>query len=408
MADPNIDILADLTITVDGSNILSFLNAATREWFDMEVPVGVNYYFWFDNMHIGFLSNSLEIMYLVDLSNGEVSSFPVSQSATRLLAPPDFFSALEIKQDPLSLNDFIFDYIVTWLSPSISNDTRYLAERDRSQEEDQVIVTDFYTGEIVWESNPSDDYFDNVISWSPVNASYLAIVQGKIDQNIGFPAKDTTLVVVDIKTGEIIASQKGDIGRVVWSPDGTSILYENALHLYANFGYNFTSAPCIFNIITGENECIWNIPNSYIPTGPKLLTTADYQWSSDSLSIYFISYFGSLGYRGKSAGNICIYYLINGTIYCPTENLAELPGWNNDWLLWWNEYSWSIQSYDFSPDNSFIHFCVSSNSILSDDQTGPSQDGIIDFEGTKVTLWAGQIYDDVERCSWGGTWRPLP
>jgi len=145
MAEPTTDILATLMITVDGSHKLSFLNAATTEWFDLEIPAGVNYYFWFDNMHFGFLADDMQVMYLLNLSSGQTLSTQVSENATRLLPSHQPLSFLEIKQDPLSMNDFIFEYSAPWLSSGFSIDTRYFAERDQSQDENQVIVTEIQT-----------------------------------------------------------------------------------------------------------------------------------------------------------------------------------------------------------------------------------------------------------------------
>lgn len=408
MSDPNTMILADLIINGYGQNAsyekLSFLNAETGEWYDMQAPPNGWNYFWYDNMHFGLLSDDFQTMYLMDLGTGQVSSTPVLPKATRLLEPISYFSALQIKQDPLSTNEFVFDYVDPFSFSGFSSDSRYYAERDRSQEEDQIIVTDLETGKVVWESNPSDGYFDNVLAWSPVNGSYLAIVQGKTDQSVDFwfPVKDTTLIVLDVETGEIVSSIRGDIGRVVWSPDGTNILYKNAISNYATFGYGFTEAPCIFNIQTGENKCALNIPNRHIPTGYSLETTSDYQWSPDGQSIYYVYFYRS---TSGMAGNICIYDLLTGSIICPTDNLAELQGWEFDWPV---EWGYSIRLSDFSPDGEFIHFCYSSNSLLSDDASGPSRDGLIDINGTKIISWNGWILDDTPQCSFWGIWRPLP
>lgn len=288
--------------------------------------------------------------------------------------------SLAIRQDPLSPSSFMFDYAFSYWGSPYSIDTRYFAESDRSINENPIKVTDLETGQIIWQSNPSDGYSDVHFLWSPVKNSHLAMVTGSYSKTgFEFPVNNTTLIVVDVETSRTISSIKVDAGRIQWSPDGTKILYRNAISDYWNFGFSFTEAPCFFNLETQKESCIWRIPNRPLLNGQTLITTDDYQWGSDGKSIYFTYAYNSP--NGMSA-DICNYNLVNGSFSCPTHNLPELSGWNIDW-----HYGWRIATYNLSPDGKHVYFCLDSNHPLSDDQGGPSQDGLMEINGTNFITW---------------------
>lgn len=178
------------------SRNIEFLNASTGEQSDIPIPSNARAYFWYDNMHLGFLSDNLHIMYLINLSNGQVIQKNTTDQTTRLLSKEGTFVPLVIRQDPLSISNIIFDYAHTYWGSPYSIDTRYLAESDRSINENPITVTDSETGQIIWKSNPSDGYRDVHFLWSPVRNSYLAIIAGKLsDTGFGFPIKDTALML---------------------------------------------------------------------------------------------------------------------------------------------------------------------------------------------------------------------
>jgi len=405
-------ILANPITEIKGFEIVSanimFLNALTGERYDVPFPSDAEAYFWHDNMHFGFLSDDLQVMYLLDLSSGQIIEQNSTIESTRLLSIDNDITPLILIQDPLSLSNFMFDYAFRYWGSPYSTDTRYLAESDEYINESPITVTDSKTGEIKWKSNPSDGYWDVHFLWSPIKNSHLAIVVGKPSETgFGFPVIDTTLVVIDVETGKTIVSQKVDAGRIQWSPDGIKILYRNAISDYWNFGFGFTEAPCFFNLETKKESCIWRIPNRPPPDGSTLITTDDYQWSSDSKSIYFTYSYSS---PNGTIGNICNYDLASGNFTCPTDDLPELPEWNIDW-----RYGWRIASYSLSPDGNYIYFCLDSNHPLSDDQSGPSQDGLIDINGTNLITWISRQETSIDgefvytRCSFNSTlWRPLP
>ena len=311
------------------------------------------------------------------------------------------FLPLVIRQDPLSPSEFMFDYAFSYWGSPYSIDTRYFAESDRSINENPITVTDLETGQIRWKSNPSDGYWDVHFLWSPVKSSHLAMIVGKhSDTGFEFPIHNTTFIVVDVETGKTISSYKVDAGRIQWSPDGTKILYRNATSDYWNFGFSFTDAPCYFNLETRKESCIWRIPNRPPPDGYTLITTDDYQWSSDGKSIYFTYSYSS---PNGMIGNICNYNLVSGNLTCPTDNLPGLPGWNIDW-----RYGWRISTFSLSPDGKYVDFCLDSNHPLSDDQGGPSQDGLMEINGTNFITWVNGE-ETPTRCSfYSALWRPLP
>lgn len=410
MSNPQTTILANPITERRGIEItsasISFLNALTREWHNIPFPSDANAYFWYDNLHFGFLSNNLRMMYLLDIRTGQVAKQDASSVATRLLSMDDFFGPLKIKQDPLYPSNFVYEHAFNYWGYPYSKDTQYFAESDGSKNEDSITVTNLEAGQIMWQSNPSDGYWDVHFLWSPVKNSHLAMVVGKpSDTGFEFPVNDTSLIVLDVETGKTISSGKIDAGRIQWSPDGKKLLYRNAISDYWNFGLGFTEAPCFFSFETKKESCIWRIPNRPLPNGYTLITTDNYQWSPDGKSIYFTYSYNS---PGGMVGDICIYNLVDGSFTCPTEDLIELPGWNIDW-----RDGWRIATYNLSPDGKHVHFCLNSNHPLSDDQGGPSQDGLIDIDGTNLITWvSGQIVEErykSTRCSfYSALWRPQP
>lgn len=412
MSNPQIMVLAVPITERKNSDIISaniaFINTKTSERFEIPFPFNDCFYFWQDNSHFGFLSIENKLIYLLDLSTGQVLEQPVSSESIRLLPTENYLTPLKIKVDPLSPQNTLFDYSLAFWGSPYSLNTTYIANsnQNNSRNEENIIVNNALTGEIIWESNPSDGYADVHFLWSPVKNSHLAIVRGKYSSSgFGFPVDDTTLALVDIETGETISSNKINAGRIQWSPDGTKILYRNALSDYWNFGIEFTDAPCYFDFESNKESCIWRIPNRPVSEGYSLITTEDYQWSADGKSIYFTYAYST---PNKMVGNICKYSLVNGSFLCPTNNITQAPYWNIDW-----QYGWVISTYNLSPNGEYVHFCLDSNHPLSDDRSGDSKDGLIKIDGTGFITWESQQLADgqytISRCSFSSSiWRPLP
>ena len=119
------------------------------------------------------------------------------------------------RQDPLHPSNIVYEYAVSYWGYPYSKDTRYFAESDGSKNEEPITVTDLETGEMIWQSNPSDGYWDVHFLWSPVKNSYIALVAGSISNTLfGFPVNNTTLSLLDVEKGETISSYKVDAGRI--------------------------------------------------------------------------------------------------------------------------------------------------------------------------------------------------
>jgi hypothetical protein len=407
MGDPATNILADVVWSGLDTEVL-FLNAHMGEQLRLPLPSDARRVFWFDNMHFGFLSNDLKTMHLVAMGTGQVASLPAPEESIRLLEADLFCGNLVVERDPIRPEEYVFDFANEWCRINDSENGQYYAKWDTAHQERPIIVTDLETQRVVWQSDPTDGYEDNDFAWSTMNEPYLAIVIGKPDLSIdfGFPVKDTTLLVIDVSSGEVVSSHKGDIGPIEWSPDGTKILYRGALNVYWNFGFGFTGAPCIHDKFTGETGCLSGIPNRPLPDGYSLLTTSSYRWSPDGRSVDFAyTYVSSLTIKG----NLCTYDLLSGIITCPTDDLAGIP----DWPAGYAGNGWSINSPDFSPDRQFVQFCFTVNWPVSDDQSGPSLNGLIKVDGTGFRSWAAQTieysnYTDTKCSTFGPIWRPLP
>jgi len=408
MSDPHTAILLDLTIKKDAqysSWTLAFLNAATGEWYYLPFPSDAQTYFWLDSMHFGLLSKDLQTMYLIDVKSGQVTSILIPQSSTSGLKLSALIQPIQVNRGS-KVGEYLFENSLDYSRRFASATSHYRANSDSNQESRPITVTEVNTGQVILQLNPLPGWLNNYYAWSPVDESYLAVVEGQPDQTVDFwfPVKNTTLRVYDVTTAQIISSIKADIGSFVWSPDGNRILSQDAISLYWNFGYGFRKAPCIFNVQTGENKCITRIIDRPTPAGYVLGTSTDYQWSPDGKSISFVYEYDS---PSEMKGTVCIYNLLDGNFNCPTDRLSRLPEWSgNFWLGGWN-----INYYDISPDRQYLHFCFSSDSLHSDSQGGPSNDGLIRMDGQGLIYWFDEVNGDYPKsqCSYSGSiWRPLP
>jgi hypothetical protein len=398
MGDPDTVILTTTfkyKINNETTVKIRFINASSGEMVDISRPSEVRGCFWFDNLHFGFLSNEYNFIYLIDTTNGEVSTSKITPQATRLLDKSSNHEFLVIRPDPLSPGGIMFLRADPY--KFLNENRRYSASLDDGEQGSPVTVTDRETGNIVWQST-NDGLWDFNFEWSPARDDYLAVVGSltRVDPYDNFLPTTSSLRVINVETGEVLAYHTGSIGTLRWSSDGTQILYLNIQSLYWNFGFPYLGDPCIYNLLTGESKCLKMILYHPRPEGYQLVTTGQYQWNPDGKSIYFVYVFGS---EEKMQASLCNYDLLTGNITCPTDSLVAEIEKNVDW-----ENGWNVQTPDPSPDGQFIYFCVSSNHPLSDDQAGPSRDALTTRTGTGFITWVSQIY----QCSSSHIWRPFP
>jgi len=232
--------------------------------------------------------------------------------------------------------------------------------------------------------------------WSPADNNLLAYVQGKPDPiATDFLVVDVSLNIVDVSTGELLATYSGNFGSLEWSPDGKMILFQNVASTYSNYGVGFLDAPCILFLNSNERKCLRNIPKHIPPIGYELASTGGYSWEPLRESILFVYLYWSTE-KGKYSGEICEYSLINSSINCVTENLQELD-------------ERSTGGSSLSPSKEYIYFCISDSSFLND-YADNSNDSIMKIDGTGYFSWVSLIRDDYPSsgCTYNALWRPPP
>jgi len=313
----NANVLAALiTDNFKGIRNIAFFNAGTAERFEIPMPQDTMGFFWYDSMNFGFLSNDLKTAYRIDFATGKVYTEPVSPQSTRLL-DRDWVNGLVRFQE--SNTEFVFDKaIFSWASKNKS----FTAEWVDSQK--NIVVTDTKNHQIVWQSDTAENYWTTDFLWSPIDDTHLAFLQGTFKPNTDVITENISLTIVDVTTGKIISTFAGDFGGLAWSPDGAKILYQDPLVHYQTYGIPFQDAPCILFLDTSESRCLRAIPR-LVPEGYELTTTFDYEWSSDSRSIYY-AYLYYSQQTEETLGNLCVYNLVDGHITCPTQNLEFLHG----------------------------------------------------------------------------------
>lgn len=401
MSNASTNILAAL-ITDDTKDALkiSFYNAATGEKYEIMIPGNVRGFFWYDNAHFGFLANDLKSLELIDMNTGQTSDTALAPESLRLwnLEHENYrisgreLAALEIVSENSSGSGMLLEQLQSdWNNKSKS---KLFAAEWSIERRDTLTVTDTRNKQTVWEAKLPDNTFGTEFAWSPTDEGWLAFIQGQPLPYNDVEMNAIKLTIVDVVKQKTLWTYDGDFGRIAWSPDGKKILYQNNASRYSNYGVGFRDAPCILFVETGIKRCLRSIPR-VVPPGFVLATTADYAWGTDNESIFYTYLYGSQQSSGKMSGNLCEYNLKDGHINCPTENLAELR--EN-----------SIIYYEISPDQQFIHFCISASSVLND-YADTSSDGIINVDGTGFFSWTGAIIDGGPRsCSQKTIWRPLP
>jgi hypothetical protein len=335
---------------IDGDSFrFAFLNLETKDSFEILASSNVVMgYFWIpDGTHFGFLSLDMQTIFLVNLEGGQVEQIPISEHAVRFLKGVEREKFIE----PLIIqgiypNDFTF---LPLYHQDYSDDLRYIANYDFQNTAYNllIVVEDVETQQVNHITNPSDGLCDMEYMWSPVK-SELAILRSKFFDGCGMigmpPGEKIDIYKPD---GKKITSFEGSFANPTWSPDGHKILY----------GETSTNTPCILDISSGIKRCIREIPRKH----PTANSISGFSWSMDGREIYYI-------YDNRNESGLCVYNLITGDDFCPTNDTKELK-------------DFSVVRYETSSDERFFMFHFGGSCTTCDYWANPTV-GVISKDGS--------------------------
>lgn len=326
----------------------AFLNLGTKDSF--EISASSNFvmgYFWIpDGTHFGFLSSDMETVFLVNLESGQVEQAPVSEYAVRFLKGVEREKFIE----PLIIQGVYPDNFafLELYHQEYSYDLRYIVDYDFQNTDNRtIIVEDSETGQITYITNPLDQLCNLEYMWSPIR-SELAIVRGNLSDQcgrIGMPPGER--IEIYRPDGERLASFEGGFRDPIWSPDGSKIIYGDAL----------SDSPCILDLDLATKRCLREITRRH----PNAYTTSALSWSMDGRQIYYM-------YISDDESGLCIYDLMNGSDFCPTNGLQELK-------------ELRIVRYKISPDERFLMFHFGGSCATCDYWANPIV-GVIGKDGS--------------------------
>ncbi|MBW8012009.1 MAG: hypothetical protein FVQ83_12340 [Chloroflexi bacterium] len=355
LGDPEINVLMFLTRNPEGSYQLSFFNANTGDRFDLpdNFLANIGYYFWMpDGRSFGLVSQNRQEIYLIDIMSGEITAREAGINTTRFLSTGNsypymaFTSGLSFDGDNfiLPVSRVFYDSRFG----AFSNNGLYFVQID-VEEYRFTKIENLLTGEIIQITNPDDEYYDVYFEWSPVS-NQLAILHRSVPPfhtDYGFEIDNDDIEfkvnIYDPATGRILGSYK-DVGDARWSPDGTQILYDEQGRYFWSIREDYSSAPCIFTIITGETNCL-----NYIRNWHGQISLRDYIWSPDGTRLSY-TYEYDILYPDFyiDTGGLCIVDLLSRGIICPTDLMPELDIYKGFHL--------HALGHSWSPDSNFIAF----------------------------------------------------
>jgi WD40 repeat protein len=326
----------------------AFLNFDTKNSFEISASSNIVMgYFWLpDGTHFGFLSSDMQTAFLINAENGQVEQVSIPEYAVRFIKEVErekFIEPLIINEN--YPNDFTF---LPLYNQKYSYDLHYIANYDFENNDNRpVIVKDNETGQIVHITNPSDDFCNIEYMWSPVK-SELAVLRSKLLDGCGRmgmpPAERIEIYKSD---GEKLASFEGNFTDATWSPDGSKILYADET----------SNSPCILDINLATKRCLREITRKH----PNANAINSLRWSKDGKQIYYT-------YFSVDESGLCIYNLINGDDFCPTNGLQELKDFD-------------IVRYTVSPDERFLIFHFGGSCATCDYWENPTV-GVIGKDGS--------------------------
>lgn len=348
MNDPEATIGMTISDINEDSFKFAFLNFETKNSFEISASSNIVMgYFWIpDGTHFGFLSSDMQTVFLVNLEGGQVEQIPISEHAVRFLKGVEREKFIE----PLIIqgvypSDFTF---LPLYHQRYSYDLRFIAHYDfQNTDNRSVIVESVETGQITQITNPLDELCNFEYMWSPTE-SKLAILRGKLSEQCGMmgmpPGERIEIYKPD---GEKLATFEGSFADPIWSPDGSKILYRAEP----------SNSPCILDINSATKRCLREITRKH----PNATSISSLRWSRDGVQIYYM-------YFSPGESGLCVYNLMNGDDFCPTDGLQELKDFD-------------LVRYTVSPDERFLIFHFGGSCATCDYWDNPTV-GVIDKDGS--------------------------
>ena len=358
LRDPAVDVLAiatgDGALCRDLETVeLLLVNAETGEQFKPDVPPA-RAMMWLDPHRFGLLALEGEAITSIDFADSSIETTSLEAEGIRLvggtetLGPDD----LECAMMPWELEDggAVGQERTVLVSPrrSYSAGLSLFAklgtdEYDDLDPFDALEVERVGSGELVWSADPDDEYdatFEYEFAWSPVEPNKLAVVEcgiGQLDRCIL-----QRLYIVDVVSGEELASYPGEFMDIAWSPDGRMLLYTSPEWVLPRVDQllsqiEFAGPPCVLDVTTGENECFDEVLALHFPEGltmdPSSRQVTELRWDRSSQGFHYL-YRGvryELDEQGALADTIplaglCHMDLGTRRIDCPSEDVPELQG----------------------------------------------------------------------------------
>lgn len=354
-----------------GYENMALYNAETGERFDIPFTEKVGDYFWMpDGSAFGFLHAKLNQITLYSITNGIINSIPISKESLRFFPRQSIDLANSIEISTSNFTDPKFLLLSSW--DSLSIDRRYFIYQEK-YDETYTSVFDIYKNEIIYISDPNDNFIDLQSEWSP-NSNLLAIVE--VDEipemfNAFRVLPTFRLRIYDVESQEVVASYK-NVTFPIWAPDGTKFLFQEWVRGDSGFYSYWGSPPCIYDTLDGTTNCYYETLTEEFDQFSSL------SWSPNQSMIGYIS----------SDKGFCKIILSTTELKCVLEKLdPENP---------------FVDNFSWSPDGNFIAFEYGSTGAYSDDAAYRKLGIANILTGEYFSIGDDLTYSQL------GLWRPSP
>jgi len=374
VAETETPVLMMVSAVTKTSNQLTFLNANSHEEFSILIPSGsFARFFWMpDGLTFGLLSSDLLSVTLINTTNGEVTIHALHEQAL------DCFSDYEKKTLLIIRPRIVFSGTPEdpdFFCPSGKNEFRAYQEQDKST----ILIENTETGELDKIDNPTNDMVVVKSTWSEIS-KLLAIMLGPEPDPDNRNPNVNQILIFDSNSQQMLATYEGKFCEILWAPNGTKALaYDD--------GCFADAAPYILYPYEQEMEAvkIFEKEGYYTNQIPPV------NWLQNGDEFYFI-------FSRSNRMDLCQYNLQTHSVFCPTEFLAELNGYN-------------VEYYKFSPDEEVIVFSYGA-SCYSCDFWGDPSSALIKADGTDFFFIGEEIADwqEIDHPYPFHTmlWKPMP